>query len=160
MRAPMVMALLIVAGCGSADQGAAPAGGEPGKGRVTVATTLSSYRAGQLIVAEVANHGDQSIFSENQKADCSIVNLERLTGRGWEVVTGCGAEQAPLIVEIQGGTTHTARIDPASANLQSSDGSQGARPGTYRIVFTYRMAAGPEGVEPARVVSPTFSIER
>jgi hypothetical protein len=199
IRVLMVAALLVVAGCGSADEAAAPqaqheppssttsgtvspepprtaggtaaapstkpspvSGAKPaGKpGAVTVATTLNSYREGEVITVTVANGRDQSIYSEDQKTDCSIVSLEHLAGDRWETVTGCGAERAPLIVELRRGATHSVRIDPTSTNFQGGDGSPAARAGTYRIVFTYRLAAGPEGVEPERVVSPTFRIER
>jgi hypothetical protein len=131
--------------------------GKPGA--VTVTTALSSYRSSEVIVVRVVNRGDQSIYSEDQKTDCSIVVLERLTGERWGAVTSCGAERAPRVVELRPGATHTVRIDPTSTNFQGGVGSPTVRAGTYRILFTYRLAAGPEGVEPERVTSPAFMIQ-
>ena len=139
-----------------ASSGARPTG-KPGA--VTVTTTRSSYRPGEVINVSVVNRGDQSVYSEDQKTDCSIVVLERLTGERWETVTGCGAERAPRVVEVRPGATHTVRIDPTSTNFQGGGGGPTVRAGTYRIGFTYRMAAGPQGVEPERVRSPAFMIQ-
>lgn len=126
---------------------------EPGSVKVT--TNSGHFNEQSSIAATVTNGLTRSIFTEDMKTGCSIVWLERLDESRsevgtWERIEGCNAERAPAVVEIGSGQDRLVSLDGAALDVAA---------GTYRIRFTYRFAAGPEGEEPETIVSDTFTVD-
>jgi hypothetical protein len=122
---------------------------------VSVSVDAERYPAGRgVVMVTVRNSDPLSIFTDDQKSDCTVALLERRTGENWVGLRACGAERAPSVVRLDPGVVHVARIDLGSENFRP----QPATPGTYRVVVGYRRAAGPSGEEPESAVSATFAV--
>jgi hypothetical protein len=112
------------------------------------------YRSGTAVVLTVVNGGPRTVFTEDQKTDCSIVMLERWDGRGWVALSNCGAERAPRVVPIEPAERSRVVIDTGSPNFAEDP----AGSGSYRAVVGFRYERVPEGSEPEQAVSSTFAI--
>lgn len=117
-------------------------------------TDASRYRLGAVVEATVANASAASVFTQDQKSDCTIVMLEGGTGTGWEAFSTCGSERVSQTVQLAAGEQRRVRIDVGSENFRP----QPVVPGVYRVVFTFRWAVVPEGAEPEVAVSEPFEI--
>ena len=131
-------------------------------GEVTIALSTPSYAVGEVVSADIANGLDSTIYTEDEKSDCSIVILEWWDGAEWQPLPGCGLERLPLVVAIGPAQGRTVTLDPFSLHFGVTPAA--AQPafaaGTYRIKFTYRFAIGPEAVEPEETYSQPFLIGR
>ena len=120
---------------------------------VTVDGDRYSIRDG--LTATVTNRGRRDVFADDEKSDCTIVMLQRKSGAEWISLRTCGAERAPRVVRIAAGERQTARLNFAGENFRPDP----VVPGTYRILFSYRWGATPEGSEPERAQSVIFTID-
>jgi hypothetical protein len=130
-------------------------------GVVTVELANGEIGLGATIRASVGNGLDHSVFTEDQKSNCTVVVLELKGPVGWEPITGCGIERAPSVIRIGPGEVMDVEIDPNSGHFQTTDSFEPAfGEGTYRLRFSYRMAPGPEAETPQSAFSPEFTIRR
>ncbi|WP_203911323.1 hypothetical protein [Rhizocola hellebori] len=136
------------------DSGSAAAPSGVASTVVSVKVNASQYGIGAVIGVTVVNAGSQPVFTEDQKADCTVVILYRRSGSGWTAVSPCGSERAARTVSLGSGEALEASIDTMSTNFAE----QPVEPGEYRVTFGFRWQAGPEAGEAARVESSVFTI--
>jgi hypothetical protein len=153
--------IVVLQGCGLSDGSPVPVDSGSTSGPSGAATTsvsvkvdASQYRTGAVIGVTVVNLSSQAVFTEDQKADCTVVILSRRSGSGWTSISPCGSERAARTVSIGPGEAHQASIDLASANFAE----QPAGSGEFRVAFSFRRQATPEAGEDGRVESATFAI--
>lgn len=117
------------------------------------------YSVGAPIVVVVINGLDRSIFTDDSKADCSIVTLQRQDGASWNNIVGCAQQRPPATVAIGSARARTMTLRPTSVNFEALEESR--RPltsGTYRAQYTYRFDANGSGPDPLAAVSDSFKI--
>ncbi|HTD48924.1 MAG TPA: hypothetical protein VK881_16790 [bacterium] len=142
---------------GAADLGM-PMTVQPGK--VSIVLSAPVFKEGDVIRAVIANGLERTLYTEDEKTDCSIVFLERSGADTWHPVPGCALGRAPLVVAIGPGRGRAVTINPFSFHLRmgmptSTKPAVGA--GTYRIRFVYRVGlAG--GSQEFAAISRSFSV--
>jgi hypothetical protein len=144
--------VLAVQGCGVRGGPTAPDSGPSSV--ISVKADAASYRAGATIAAAVVNGGSRPVYTEDQKADCTVVILQRRIGSGWTTLSACGSERASRTVSVAPGEILRASIDTAGVNFAD----QPVVRGEYRLVFSFRWAQQPEAGEDGRAESATFVI--
>lgn len=112
---------------------------------------LPTDPSGELTLT-VANGLDGAIYTEDLKTGCTVVMLESWDGAAWQPVSDCGVERLPRTVMIAPGHGLAVVIRPFDP------GGSPVRPGSYRARFSYRLAPGPAGEEPAAVASEPFEL--
>ncbi|MDQ3991083.1 MAG: hypothetical protein M3245_02070 [Actinomycetota bacterium] len=127
-------------------------------GEVTVAVRAAALQPGEPLLAAVVNGLDRPIHTEDQKADCSILRLDRSEGEEWVEVPACPQRRPPAEVRIRPGEGETVTIDTASDAFTTPEGDPALVPGTYRLRLTYRVGGGDQGDEPETAVSAEFLI--
>ena len=134
----------------------------PGKVTVTISAALAAVGAPLFIT--VANGLARTIYTGDEKTDCSIVSLQRRTGSSWEDVTGCLFGRPPFTVAIGSGRGRKVKIDPRSGHLfhGQPQGAPAFGAGVYRVTFTYGLTPGsgpatPE--EPYTAYSQEFALK-
>ena len=151
---------LAVQGCGVQSRPTvAESGPPPGvpvkpSSGISVQVDAVRYQAGAAIAVTVVNGGSRPVYTEDQKADCTVVSLQRRTGPEWSALSACGSERAARTVSFAPGEVHRASINTASVNFAD----QPASPGEYRVVFSFRWAQQPEAGEDGRAESATFTL--
>ena len=133
---PAVLALLLFAGCDSADPPAVL------PGQVTVSTDQRRYVGQTDVVVQFANASAQTLTLGSTLA-CVLV-LEHNVGAAW-VERGVPGDCAADERDVRPGAATTAELDLA-----------GFDPGAYRVTVAFRPESGE--VEPA--VSEIFSLTR
>jgi hypothetical protein len=127
-------------------------------GQVAVTLRGASFSVGEAIEVSIANGLDQTLYTADMKAACSIITLEKSVADAWEEVVGCPMRRAPLVVSLAPGHGYTVSLDPKSDLFAASPQAPAFGEGTYRIKFSYRLAPEPEGEEPFSVYSQEFRI--
>jgi hypothetical protein len=126
-------------------------------GRVHVTVTPVRPASGGTIQVVVANGLDRAIYTDDAKADCSIVTLQRLDGTTWRDVPGCAQQRPPATVAIGPAHARTVTLHPASSNFRIRPDSR-IDPGTYRVRCTYRLTPDQQGDDPEAAESEPFTI--
>ncbi|HEY3248484.1 MAG TPA: hypothetical protein VGK88_09375 [bacterium] len=131
---------------------------QPGKITLTLASPQLS--AGAPLSVTIANGLGRTIYAQDEKTDCSVLLLERWTGRAWEPVTGCLFGRTPLPVAFGNGRGRTVKIDPFSAHLNHGQpqGTPAFGRGTYRLTFSYGFSAAFGAEEPYALMSTEFAV--
>ena len=129
-------------------------------GKVSVVPSAPALKQGDVIRAVIANGLERTLYTEDEKTDCSIVFLERSDAGTWHPVPGCALGRLPLVVAIGPGRGRVVTINPLSIHLRmvkppTAKPAIGA--GTYRIRFVYRVGLARGGQEFA-ALSRSFSI--
>ena len=129
-------------------------------GKVSVVPSAPALKQGDVIRAVIANGLERTLYTEDEKTDCSIVFLERSDAGTWHPVPGCALGRLPLVVAIGPGRGRVVTINPLSIHLRMGKPPT-AKPaigaGTYRIRFVYRVGLARGGQEFA-ALSRSFSI--
>jgi hypothetical protein len=129
--------------------------GQPGVADGQVRVSVTTTRP--IITVVVDNGLDHTIYTDDAKADCSIVFLQRLYGSTWRDVPGCAQQRPPATVAIGAAHARTVTLQPASSNFRVEAGSR-LDAGTYRARCTYRLTRDDQGGEPQAAVSEPFTI--
>lgn len=120
------------------------------------------YREGDVLTIVVGNGLGQAIWTTDWQTACSIVTLQRWTGKVWNSLLGCTLGRPPLPKQIEPGRSAVILIDPRSPHLgrlMLKAGSQLAfERGWYRITFTYRLSPFPLNGSSAVVYSDVFRV--
>ena len=129
-------------------------------GKVSVVPSAPAFKQGDVIRAVIANGLERTLYTEDEKTDCSIVFLERSGADVWHPVPGCALGRAPLVVAIGPGRGRVVTINPLSIHLRMGKPPT-AKPdvgvGTYRIRFVYRVGLA-RGAQEFTAISRPFSI--
>lgn len=126
---------------------------------VVITPSADAYGEGDLIAGTITNGGDQPIWTEDLKSDCSVAILERQDGTIWQPQLYCNSERLPMAVTVPSRGSLAVTVNPRSTHFMVPPGAPPAvGPGTYRLSLTYRLTPGPEGDEPYRAVSAPFTI--
>jgi len=129
-------------------------------GKVTVSLSATRYSAGAPIVVVVINGLDRPIFTDDSKADCSIITLQRQDRATWKNIVGCAQQRPPATVAIGPAHARTITLQPASVNFDTLNNTQGPlASGTYRAQYTYRFDADAGGPDKFAAVSDSFEIK-
>ncbi len=109
---------------------------------VQVEVRAQIVHLGETIQVSVFNGLKRPIFTDTNRADCSIVMLERWTGREWAELPTCAATKLLLIVSVRPGQRVEISLRPGSKNLQRPGAKATIRrTGLYRLHFSYRFRA-------------------
>jgi hypothetical protein len=128
--------------------------------KVSVRASARRYAPGALISVVVANGLDRTIFTDDSKADCSIIILQRLEGTTWDDVPGCAQQRPPATVAIGPAHSRTVSLQPASSNFRIGAGPEPAlKAGAYRAKYTYRFTPEQADNDPLSILSDPFTID-
>jgi hypothetical protein len=96
---------------------------------VIITTDHQSYKPGDTIHVTVTNHTATPIFAASGKVNCSVVEAQLKTVRGWQaaVIAPCVDTAMADVVQIAPKASHSASIAAPTA-LPS---------GTYRLALSY-----------------------
>jgi hypothetical protein len=128
-----IVALVLFAGCGvttSQTPGGDTSSALPTAtaGSVTIATNAHQYTAGATLTVTINNNGNQSIYAADHQSNCTVVQIQRMTGSTWSEVHKCAVLTATVMHEFGAHQSATVRLV----------GSPEAWPkGTYRAVFSH-----------------------
>lgn len=173
----ILVALVLVAGCGQGNQSNA---GSPGgsateptataspaahatsvatpahttSGQVRVTMSKSHYGPEEPLVATISNGLGQTIWISTNRASCLGVVLQIQTSSGWQAVGNCAAARSPQPTAILSGGTLVKQFTYA----QGADSGAGWPAGAYRVLLPYSMSQSAATAAGATVSSSAFTI--
>jgi hypothetical protein len=111
-------------------------------------------------VITITNTSAAPIYTEDMKSGCTVIILERWAEQDWQPLLGCGSERSPAVVQLDPGESLQVTLDPFSSHFTNGLPVVGPafEPGWYRACLRYRLAPGPEAVEPFSATSDLFSV--
>lgn len=86
---------------------------------------------GQTFVARVVNDTDTILQTEDHKAECSILNLQRQEGNGWVNVAQCLLASATRLIKLEPRQSYEVKL--------FKDGVATYPPGRYRLELNYQL---------------------
>ncbi len=131
---------------------AGPSG--PATAGVLVQVKATRYRPNAVVEVVVFNGSGRPLYTEDRKAACSVVSLQRLRGSTWSDVSSCGVRRPPVTVTIPADGRYACRIDLSAAPA----GGVPAAAGAYRVALDYGTAPDPNAGRPGEVVSAAFTV--
>ena len=129
-------------------------------GEVSVVPSAPAFAQGDVIRAVIANGLERTLYTEDEKTDCSIVFLERSDADAWRTVPGCALRRVSMVVAIGPGRGRVVAINPFSIHLRMGlppTGKPAPGAGRYRMRFVYRLGLTP-GARQFAAFSRPFSI--